>query len=179
MSRIGKQPVAIPGGVEVKLKERLISVKGPKGQLSWEYPEGVSLTVADSTAVFARDNDAKPTRALHGLSRSLLQNMVVGVSEGYTRVLELVGIGYKAQSKGDQLVLNVGYSHPVQIKLPEGVKAEVDKKQVTITLTGIDKQQLGQLAADIRAVRKPDAYKGKGIRYQGERVKLKPGKAAK
>ena len=179
MSRIGKQPVAIPSGVDVKLSGAVINVKGPKGELKWTHPEGVSVSVEAGQVVVARANDSKPVRALHGLSRSLIQNMVTGVSEGYTRVLELVGIGYKAQVQGDNVVFTVGYSHPVEFKLPEGIKAEGDKKQVTITLTGTDKQKIGQVAADMRAIRKPDAYKGKGVRYAGERVKLKAGKAAK
>ncbi len=179
MSRIGKQPVIIPEGVDVEVSGAGITVKGPRGRLSWTHPAGVSVRVEAGQAVVSRDNDSKPVRALHGLSRSLIQNMVKGVSEGYTKVLELVGIGYRVQVQGDKLVFSVGYSHPVEFRLPEGVKAEVDKKQVTLTLSGIDKQQVGQVAADIRAIRKPDAYKGKGIRYQGERLRLKAGKAAK
>lgn len=179
MSRIGKQPVAIPQGVEVKLDGRQITVKGKGGQLQWAYPDGVSVTVAEGQAQVSRDNDSKRIRALHGLTRSLLQNMVTGVVEGYKKELELVGVGYRAQAKGNKLVLSVGYSHPVEFELPEGIKAEVDKKQTAITLSGIDKQKLGQAAADIRAIRKPDAYKGKGVRYAGERIKLKAGKAAK
>jgi large subunit ribosomal protein L6 len=179
MSRIGKKPIAIPKGVEVKLSGADIKVKGPKGELSWTHPEGVSVAVEAEQAVVTRKSDDKPVRALHGLTRSLVQNMVTGVSEGYKKSLELQGVGYRAQAQGDKLVFSVGYSHPVEFKLPEGIKAEVDKKQVNITLTGIDKQQLGQVAADIRAIRKPDSYKGKGIRYAGERLKLKAGKAAK
>jgi large subunit ribosomal protein L6 len=179
MSRIGKKPIAIPKGVEVKLSGSDIKVKGPKGELSWTHPQGVSVAVEADQAVVTRQSDDKPVRALHGLTRSLVQNMVVGVSEGYTRALELQGVGYRAQAQGDKLVFTVGYSHPVEFKLPEGIKAEVDKKQTAIKLTGIDKQKLGQVAADIRAIRKPDAYKGKGIRYAGERLKLKAGKAAK
>ncbi len=179
MSRIGKKPVTIPSGVDVKLSGPRITVKGPKGELMWTHPDGVSIAVEAGQAVVTRKNDSKPVRALHGLSRVLLQNMVTGVSEGYTRVLELVGVGFRAQAQGDKLSLSVGYSQPVEFKLPEGVKAEVDKKQTTITLSGIDKQKLGQAAADIKAVRPPDSYKGKGIRYAGERLKLKAGKAAK
>jgi large subunit ribosomal protein L6 len=179
MSRIGKQPVTIPTGVEVKLSGADIKVKGPKGELGWTHPEGVSVAVEEGKAVVTRKSDDKPVRALHGLARALIQNMVTGVSEGYTRKLELQGVGYRAQAQGDKLVFAVGYSHPVEFKLPDGVKAEVDKKQTNITITGIDKQKLGQVAADIRSIRKPDAYKGKGIRYAGERIKLKAGKAAK
>jgi large subunit ribosomal protein L6 len=179
MSRIGKKPVTIPQGVDVKLSGTNINVKGPKGELSWTHPEGVSVAIEEGKAVVTRKGDDKPVRALHGLTRALVQNMVTGVSEGYTRSLELVGIGYRAQAQGDRLSFTVGYSHPVEFKLPEGIKAEVDKKQTTITLSGIDKHLLGQVAADIKAIRKPDSYKGKGIRYAGERLKLKAGKAAK
>jgi large subunit ribosomal protein L6 len=179
MSRVGKQPVTIPKGVDVKLSGANVKVKGPKGELDWTYPEGVSVAVEEGQAVVTRKSDDKPVRALHGLTRALIQNMVTGVSEGYARSLELTGIGYRAQAQGDNLVFAVGYSHPVEFKLPEGIKAEVDKKQTTITLSGIDKHLLGQVAADIKAIRKPDAYKGKGIRYAGERIKLKAGKAAK
>ncbi len=179
MSRVGKKPVTIPQGVDVKLSGANINVKGPKGELRWTHPDGVNVAVEEGQAVVTRKSDDKPVRALHGLTRALVQNMVTGVSEGYTRSLELVGIGYRAQAQGDKLVFTVGYSHPVEFKLPEGIKAEVDKKQTTITLSGIDKHLLGQVAADIKAIRKPDAYKGKGIRYAGERLKLKAGKAAK
>jgi large subunit ribosomal protein L6 len=179
MSRIGKQPVAIPKGVDVKLSGADVKVKGPKGELDWTYPEGVSVAVEEGQAVVTRKSNDKPARALHGLTRALIQNMVTGVSDGYTRSLELVGVGYRVQAQGDKLVFAVGYSHPVEFKLPEGIKAEVDKKQTSLTISGIDKQQLGQVAADIKAIRKPDAYKGKGIRYAGERIKLKAGKAAK
>lgn len=179
MSRIGKKPVAIPSGVEVRLSGPNITVKGPKGELSWAHPHGVSVSVEGGRAVVARQNDSKPVRALHGLSRALIQNMVKGVSEGYTRVLELSGVGYRAQVQGDKLLLTVGFSHPVEFQLPKGIKAEVDKKQTVITLTGIDKHKLGQAAADIKAIRPPDSYKGKGVRYSGQRLKLKAGKAAK
>jgi len=179
MSRIGKKPIAIPSGVDVKVSGADIKVKGPKGELNWSHPGGVSVAMEEGKAVVTRASDDKPVRALHGLTRSLIQNMVTGVSEGYTKTLELHGVGYRAQVQGDKLTFTVGYSHPVEFKLPEGIKAEVDKKQTIITLTGIDKQMLGQVAADIKSIRKPDSYKGKGIRYAGERLKLKAGKAAK
>ncbi|MEJ2313972.1 MAG: 50S ribosomal protein L6 [Nitrospirota bacterium] len=179
MSRIGKKPIAIPKGVEVRASGPRITVKGPKGELSWTHPDGVSVAVEGAEAVVTRKSNAKPARALHGLTRALLQNMVTGVTEGFKREMELSGVGYRAQGQGDKLVLSVGYSQPVEFKLPAGVSAEVDKKQTKITLSGIDKQQLGQTAADIKAVRPPDSYKGKGIRYAGERLKLKAGKAAK
>lgn len=179
MSRIGKIPVDIPGGVEVSVRGRLITAKGPRGELSWSHPDRVSVKVREGKALVERADDTKPSRAQHGLARNLLQNMVTGVSQGYTRVLEITGVGYRAQVQGDKVVFSVGYSKPVEYTLPEGVKAEVDKKQVVLTLTGIDKQRLGQTAADLKAIRPPDSYKGKGVRYRGEHIKLKAGKAAK
>ncbi len=179
MSRIGKKPVTLPKGVEVKLQGNLIAVKGPKGQLQWNHTDKVNVAIEEGTAVVTRTDDSKDARAKHGLVRSLVQNMVVGVSEGYTRVLELVGVGYRAQVQGNKVVLNLGYSHPVDFNLPDGITAEVDKKQTTLTLTGIDKQLIGQVAADIKGIRSPDAYKGKGVRYKGELIRLKAGKAAK
>jgi large subunit ribosomal protein L6 len=179
MSRVGKNPVAIPGGVEVQVRDRLVTVKGPKGQLSWRHPEKIKVKVEGGKAVAERPDDLKPTRALHGLTRNLIQNMVLGVSQGYSKVLDLVGVGYRAQVQGDKVVFNIGYSQPVEYRLPEGIKAEVDKKQVQLTVSGIDKQKVGQVAAEMKAIRPPDSYKGKGIRYSGERLKLKAGKAAK
>lgn len=179
MSRIGKQPVKIPGGVDVNVAGRLITVKGPKGQLKYEHPLSISVSVKDGEAIFEREGNRKETSAFHGLVRSLVQNMVTGVSEGYTRKLELRGVGYRAQVQGNKITFNLGYSHPIDFQLPDGITAEGDKKQVNITLSGIDKQLIGQVAADMRALRPPDVYKGKGVRYAGERVKLKAGKAAK
>lgn len=179
MSRIGKKPVEIPKGVDVKVNGRFLKVKGPKGELSWEHPEKMKVKVEEGKAVVERPDDSKSSRALHGLTRSLLMNMVTGVSEGYRKDMEIVGVGYKAQVQGNKIVFALGYSHPVEYVLPEGIKAEVDKKQIQLTLQGIDKQQIGQAAADIRRLRPPDSYKGKGIRYAGERIKLKAGKAAK
>lgn len=179
MSRIGKKPIEIPKGVDIKIQGTDIRVKGPKGELKWSFPAQMKLVQEDAKLTVERSDDTKPVRALHGLTRSLINNMVIGVSEGYKRELEIVGIGYKAQAQGSKLVFSLGYSHPVEYQLPEGVSVEVDKKQVQITLTGIDKQKLGQVAAEMRALRKPDVYKGKGVRYAGERIKLKAGKAAK
>jgi large subunit ribosomal protein L6 len=179
VSRIGKKPVTVPKGVDVKVKDRLLTVKGPKGELSWAHPERVNVKVEEGRAVVERADDAKQSRAFHGLTRSLLQNMVTGVSEGFVRVLEIVGVGYRAQVQGGKVAFSLGYSHPVELHLPAGISAEVDKKQTTLTLTGVDKQLIGQVAADIKALRPPDAYKGKGLRYAGERIRLKAGKAAK
>lgn len=179
MSRIGKKPINIPDGVELKLENNQVFVKGPKGQLSYTLPDGISLTMENKVVTLTRKSDDKRQRALHGLARSLIANMITGVSTGFTRVLQIHGVGYRAQLSGDKLIINIGYSHPVEFKLPEGIKATVDDKQTTITLYGIDKQLLGQVAANIRAIRPPDAYKGKGIRYADEVLKLKPGKTGK
>jgi len=179
MSRIGKKIIALPSGVNMKIDGRLVNVKGPKGDLSWEHPERIKVVVTDREAQVERMDESQQTRALHGLSRSLVNNMVVGVSDGYQRVLEITGVGYRAAVAGDTITFSLGYSHPVLFKLPAGIKAEVDKKQTILTITAIDKQMLGQTIADIRSLRPPDAYKGKGVRNSGERIKLKAGKAAK
>jgi large subunit ribosomal protein L6 len=179
MSRIGKLPVKIPGGVDVKVTGRMINVKGPKGQLSFEHPLMVKVAVKDGEAVVEREGDKLEARARHGLVRSLINNMVTGVSEGFTRNLEIHGVGYRAQAQGSKVVFSLGHSHPIEFDLPEGIKVEVDKKQTRLTISGIDKQLVGQVAADMRALRPPDAYKGKGVRYAEERIRLKAGKAAK
>lgn len=179
MSRIGRKPIPIPEGVELRLDNNQILVKGPKGQLDYILPDGIGLNMEDKLLTLTRKSDDKKQRALHGLARSLLSNMITGVSKGFTRVLQIHGVGYRAQVSGDKLILNVGYSHPVEFRLPPGIQASVDDKQTTITLQGIDKQLLGQVAANIRSIRPPDAYKGKGIRYADEVLKLKPGKTGK
>lgn len=179
MSRIGKKPVDIPAGVDVKLQGATIKVKGPKGELGWSHPQGVSVSLKDKEVVVVRADDSKKNRALHGLTRNLIANMVVGVTNGYQKVLDITGVGYRAQVQGGKINLTLGYSHAVEFHLPPGIAAAVDQKQTQITLTGIDKQKIGQVAADLRALRKPDAYKGKGIRYSGERLKLKVGKTGK
>jgi len=179
MSRIGKKPVEIPKNVDVFLEGKAIKVRGPKGELSWNYPERIKVSVDDSNIAVERVGDSKAERALHGLTRSIISNMVTGVLQGYQKALEIVGVGYKAQVIGDKLILTLGHSHPVEFQLPEGIKVSVDARQTQITLIGADKQQLGQVAADLRTLRLPDAYKGKGIRYLGEELKLKAGKAGK
>lgn len=179
MSRIGKKPVEIPSGVNVTLAGNSIKIKGPKGELGWDFPQGTGVSVKENTIVVVRSDDEKKTRALHGLTRSLVANMVDGVTKGYQRVLDIVGVGYRAQVQGNKIMLTLGYSHPVEFALPEGITAAVDQKQTQITLTGIDKQKIGQVAANLRSLRKPDAYKGKGVRYSGERLKLKVGKTGK
>lgn len=179
MSRVGKKYIEIPDGVSVNLNQDLVSVKSSKGEMSYLLPLGISLTIDNGKITLHRNSDAKSARALHGLARSLIANMIEGVSKGYQKVLEITGVGYRVQLKGDKLVFTVGYSHPVEYKLPAGVSAVVDDKQINITLMSIDKQALGQAAAEIKAIRFPDAYKGKGIRYLGEKIKLKAGKAGK
>jgi large subunit ribosomal protein L6 len=179
MSRIGKKPVDIPSGVNVTLRDNSIKVKGPKGELSWSCPAGTSVSVKENKVVVERADDIKKTRALHGLTRSLISNMIEGVSKGYQQILDITGVGYRAQVQGKKVVFSLGYSHPVEFILPEGISAAVDPKQTQITLSGIDKQKLGQIAADMRFLRRPDVYKGKGVRYSGERLKLKVGKTGK
>jgi large subunit ribosomal protein L6 len=179
MSRIGKKPIDIPSGVSVEIAGAEVKVKGPKGHLTYSVPSGVSMAVDAGKVLVSRDTDKKEHRALHGLSRSILFNMVTGVSQGYTRVLEIKGVGYRAQVKGNKIALTLGYSHPVEYELPQGITAAADDKQTTITLQGFDKALIGQVAANIRQLRSPDVYKGKGLRYAGERLKLKAGKTGK
>ncbi len=178
MSRIGKKPVQIPAGVEVAVNGKNIEVKGPKGTLSFEFHEEISIEVEGSEIIVTRANDERTARAMHGLTRALVQNMVTGVSEGYTKVLELAGVGYRVALKGNTLDLSLGYSHPVLYDAPEGITFEVPDN-THIHVKGIDKQQVGQVAAEIRAKRPPEPYKGKGIHYMGEHIRRKLGKAAK
>jgi large subunit ribosomal protein L6 len=177
MSRIGKKPIPVPEGVKVAVEGALVKVEGPKGKLSHSVPRGLSVAVDSSEVKIERSSDHRTVRALHGLTRSLVANMVQGVKDGFQRKLEIVGIGYRAQLQGKNLQLALGYSHPVIFPLPEGVQAEVEK-QVSITLRGADKALLGQTAAQLRALRKPDPYKGKGIKYAEEQIRRKVGKKA-
>jgi large subunit ribosomal protein L6 len=177
MSRIGKKPIPIPPGVKVQLDGMTVRAEGPKGALSQLVPAGLTPKVADGSLVIERSGDDRRVRALHGLARALVANMVTGVKDGFERRLEIVGIGYRAQMQGKSIQLALGYSHPVLFPLPEGVTAEIDR-QTAITLRGPDKAVLGQTAAKLRALRKPDPYKGKGIRYAGETVRRKVGKKA-
>ncbi|MBI2206423.1 MAG: 50S ribosomal protein L6 [Candidatus Rokubacteria bacterium] len=177
MSRIGKQPIEIPQGVNVKIADGVISVEGPKGKLSQRVPGGLTAVVEKTQLLITRENDERQVRALHGLTRALAANMVHGVKNGFERKLDIVGIGYRAQLQGKALTIALGYSHPVIFPLPEGVTAEVEK-QVAITLRAADKALLGQTAAKLRGLRKPDPYKGKGIRYSGEVLRKKVGKKA-
>ena len=176
MSRIGKQPIPLPSGVEVKINGQAVSVKGPKGTLDRVFPEEVNVALEDGEVRVGRPADDRRSRAMHGLSRALLANMVTGVSEGYKRELQLVGVGYRAALKGKDLELQVGYSHPVSIVAPDGVAFEVPEPTKVI-VSGIDKERVGQASADIRKVRPPEPYKGKGIRYVDEYVRRKAGKA--
>jgi len=175
MSRIGRKPIAVPNGVTVTLDNRTITVKGPKGTLSRELHKDMKVSVAENEIIVERPSDHKLHRSLHGTTRSVIANMVTGVTEGYAKTLELVGVGYRANKTGDKLVLNVGYSHPVEIT-PEGVEFEVPANN-RIIVRGIDKELVGAYAAKVRSVREPEPYKGKGIKYENERILRKEGKA--
>jgi len=178
MSRIGKKPVELPAGVEVKLNKNNISVKGPKGQLARDLHPKMIVHHEDGKVIVERPSDQKLYRSLHGLTRTLVNNMVTGVTQGFERVLLITGVGYKADAQGDKLVLNMGYSHPVNYQLPKGVSASVEKL-TTIKLSSIDKELLGQVAAEVRKIRGPEPYKGKGIRYAEETILRKEGKKGK
>jgi large subunit ribosomal protein L6 len=179
MSRIGKLPVTVPSGVTIDIKDYKVTVKGPKGELSEKIHPSIKLEIKDNQIVFVRTIDDKPTRSLHGLARKLVANMVEGVTKGYEKRLEIIGVGYKAAASGTKLTLNLGFSHPVEYIAPKGILFEIDKEKKNIVIiTGIDKQMLGEVAAKIRSYKKPEPYKGKGIRYVGENVPRKAGKAA-
>lgn len=179
MSRIGKKPIEIPKGVDVKIDGLTVNVKGPKGELSHTVPSRMKVSSAEGKVKVDRTDDSQGDRALHGLTRTLIGNMVTGVTQGYQKGLEITGTGYKAQVAADKITFSLGYSHPIEFKLPAGIKAAVDPKQTQLTISGTDKQLVGQICADIRALRPPDIYKGKGVRYAGQRMKLKVGKAGK
>jgi large subunit ribosomal protein L6 len=175
MSRIGKKPVPIPKGVKVAITGNVVSVQGPKGKVDTTVPAGIKVEQRDSTVVALRENDSQA--ALHGLTRALINNAVEGVTKGWMRELEIIGIGYRAEMKGKgTVVFSLGYSHPIEYPLPTGIDAAVDPKQTRLTITGIDRQKVGQVAAEMRALRPPDPYKNKGVRYLGERLKKKVGK---
>ena len=179
MSRIGKKPISLPNGVSVTVEQgNTVHVKGPKGELSQKINDDMKVSVVDNVVTVERPTDEANHRALHGLSRSLIQNMVIGVSEGYKKELEIVGVGYRAQKQGKKLVLNMGFSHPVEMEEPQGITFEVPSP-TQIVVNGIDKQLVGETAANVRKVRPPEPYKGKGIKYVDEYIRRKVGKAGK
>jgi large subunit ribosomal protein L6 len=176
MSRIGKKPIEIPQGVEVKIDGATVHVKGPKGTLDVRLPKGISSELADGTLTMGRENEERETRAFHGLARALVFNAVTGVSTGWSKSLDIIGIGYRAEVQGNAVVFNLGYSHPINYDIPKGISIDVDGKANRVTVNGIDRQQVGQVAAEIRRLRPPEPYKGKGVRYADERVRTKAGK---
>jgi len=179
VSRIGKQPIPIPDKVQVTIDGSLVTVKGPKGELSHRFPVDMTIKQQDGQIVVERPTDQKRHRALHGMTRALIANMVSGVSEGFEKVLEVVGVGYRAEMQGQTLVMHLGYSHPIEVQPPQDVEFVVEERGRLVRVRGIDKQVVGQIAANIRKLRPPEPYKGKGVRYQGEYVRRKAGKAGK
>lgn len=186
MSRVGKKPITIPSGVTVTIHDKEVEVKGPKGTLKTPIPAGVSFKQEDGTLIAERSSD--DLSAMHGLARALANNSVVGVTEGFKKEMDLVGVGYKADVQGKKIVFSLGYSHPIEYPLPDGIEAKaervqtkttINQYQLTLTLSGIDRQKLGQVAAELNRLRKPDPYKGKGLRYADRQYKLKPGKTGK
>ena len=174
MSRIGKQPIAVESGVEVKIDGGTIAVKGPKGALSHAIPPGISASLEDGTLTFSRRDESKKTRSLHGLCRALVANAVHGVSKGFSKNLEIHGVGYRAEVAGKTVKFNLGYTHPIDFPIPEGIQVAIDRNKITVT--GHDRQQVGQVAAEMRALRPPDVYKLKGVRYADEQLRKKAGK---
>jgi len=179
MSRIGKMPITLPKGVKIKFDGNTVHVKGPNGELQETFSPEIGITLEDGTITVTRPNDEPRIRALHGTTRALLNNMVVGCSEGFTKVMEFKGVGYRAELNGKDMILNLGYSHPINVEAPEGITFEVDAKAHTIKVMGRNRHQVGLIASEIRKLRPPERYHGTGIRYQGEEVKLKAGKAGK
>jgi large subunit ribosomal protein L6 len=178
MSRIGRLPIQVPSGVEVSIEDRKVTVKGPKGTLTHTVVQPLSVAQENGVVTVTRPDDEDENRALHGLSRTLIANMVTGVTQGYKKTLEIVGVGYRVQARGANLEFSLGYSHPVTVQPPDGIKFTVEAP-TRFSVEGIDKQQVGEVAANIRKLRKPDPYKGKGVRYQGEQIRRKVGKAGK
>ena len=179
MSRVGRLPVEIPSGVDVKIDGSNVKIKGPKGEMEFSFSPDIAIELAEGVVNITRPSDARDMRSLHGTTRALIQNMVTGVTDGYMKELQLVGVGYRANLQGSNLVINVGYSHSVEVEPPAGITFEVGERNQQIFISGIDKQQVGQVAADIRKVRPPEPYKGKGIRYKDEYIRRKAGKAGK
>ncbi|MGM0928670.1 MAG: 50S ribosomal protein L6 [Actinomycetota bacterium] len=178
MSRIGRLPITVPAGVEVKVDGNVVSVKGAKGELSHTLASPITVSLEENTLTVGRPNDERESRSLHGLTRTLINNMIVGVTEGYKKDLEIVGTGYRVQAKGSDLEFALGFSHPVIVNAPEGITFAVEGA-TKLSVSGINKQQVGEVAANIRKLRKPDPYKGKGVRYAGEQIRRKVGKAGK
>jgi large subunit ribosomal protein L6 len=179
VSRIGRMPIVVPKNVEVKIQGNSVHVKGPKGEMHYDFPPSMQVSLEEGVIGINRSTDDRVERSLHGMTRALINNMVVGVSSGFQKVLEINGVGYRAEVQGKNLVLNVGYSHPVVMEPPAGIAFEADMKTRLITIKGYDKQLVGQIAADIRKVRPPEPYKGKGIKYLDEKIRRKAGKAGK
>lgn len=184
MSRIGRKPISIPKGVKLKIENGTVEVTGPKGSLTVPLPEGIKCRVEGDELIAERESDDRA--AVHGLARALVQNAVTGVTDGFLRQLDIVGVGYKAERQKDRVIFNLGYSHQIEFPLPKGIDVKIERVnkpiqqyQTTLTITGTDRQQVGQVAADIRSLRRPDPYKGKGVRYANEALKLKPGKTGK
>ena len=178
MSRIGRLPISVPAGVEVKVADNLVSVKGPKGTLEHTVASPIAVALEENTITVSRPNDERNSRSLHGLTRTLIDNLIIGVTKGYEKKLEIVGTGYRVVAKGANLEFALGFSHPVVIEAPEGITLTVESP-TKLSVSGIDKQQVGEVAANIRKLRKPDPYKGKGVRYAGEIIRRKVGKAGK
>ena len=178
MSRIGKQPISVPSGVDLKINGSNIAVKGPKGQLQRDLHPNMKIELNDGVVSVVRPTDGRLDRSLHGLTRTLINNMVIGVTDGYSKQLNIVGVGYKVDLKGKDLVLNLGHSHPINYPAPEGIEFVVDNKKNTIVIQGSNKERVGQTAAEIRSFRPPEPYKGKGVMYSTERIRRKAGKAA-
>jgi large subunit ribosomal protein L6 len=176
MSRVGRKVIVVPSGVKVSVQQASLEVQGPKGKLTTPVPPGISFTLSGTELSCKRSNDERQQRAFHGLARALAQNAIKGVTEGFSKDLDIVGVGYRAAVEGNKVVFALGYSHPVEFPIPEGIKIAIDK-QTRVTVSGIDRQKVGQVAAEIRGLRKPDPYKQKGIRYVGEVLKKKAGKA--
>jgi large subunit ribosomal protein L6 len=179
VSRVGRKPVSVPKGVQVNVQGLTVKVKGPRGEMSRTFVPPVAIEMNGADVVVTRPSDAPSVRALHGTTRALIQNMVTGVDKGFAKALVVEGVGYRAEMKGKQLVMALGYSHPVPVDPPDGISFAVDEKTKTITVSGIDKELVGQVAADLRSWRPPEPYKGKGLRYSDERVRRKAGKAGK
>jgi large subunit ribosomal protein L6 len=178
MSRIGRLPVIVPSGVTVNIKNNQVSIKGPKGEISQVFDPSMAIKLEEGKLVVNRDNDSKQARAMHGLTRALLNNMVVGVTKGWEKSLEIVGVGFRAEKTGEKLSMRLGFSHAIEVSPLPGVTLNIDGPS-KIKVTGVNKEVVGEMAAELRAIRPPDAYKGKGIRYAGESVRIKPGKAGK